>query len=92
MKFVFYSFIILCVFASCSETKELIFVEVPALKASEIYSPNEVKKYLIQYENQHHAIATSYKEKAEVAIKAKDLKKAIYFLKRSIILAPALNK
>jgi tetratricopeptide (TPR) repeat protein len=91
MKFIFCSFIILCVFTSCSETKELVFVEVPALKASEIYSPNEVKKYLNQYENQHHAIATSYKEKAEVAIKAKDLKKAIYFLKRSITLEPTLD-
>ena len=77
---------------ACSEKKELVVVEVPALKASEIYFPTKVKEYMEQYGDQHHDIATSYKFKANAAIKDKNFKKAIYFLKRSITLEPSLEK
>lgn len=91
MKHFVYSFIILCVLSACSETKEQEFIEVPALKSSEIYRASDVKKYLMQYGSTHHAFASSYADKAAAAIKSKDYKKAVYFLKRSITLEPALQ-
>ncbi len=87
MKVFLYSFLTFLFVSACSEKKEQLIVELPALKASEIYNPEDVKKYIFQYGEQHQGIASSYREKAE-AIKDKDLKKAIYFLKRSITLQP----
>lgn len=82
-----YLLITLVIMNACSEKKEQILVEVPALHASEIYQNHEVKKYVVKYGTEHHNIATSYLHKAH-AIKDKDLKKAIYYLKRSITLEP----
>jgi hypothetical protein len=87
MKTFFYAFITLVIVSACSEQKEQILVEVPALHASEMYRGDSVKKYILKYGSENHDIATSYLEKSH-AVKDKDLKKAIYFLKRSITLEP----
>jgi hypothetical protein len=87
MKAILYTLIVSFVFFACTEEKERVLVEVPALKASDMYRSSEVREYIVKYADQHHEIASSYKEKA-TAIKDKDLKKAIYFLKRSITLEP----
>ena len=87
MKVFLYSFLTFLFVSACSEKKEQIVVELPALKASEIYNTEDVRKYVFQYGEQHQGIASSYREKAET-VKDKDLKKAIYFLKRSITLQP----
>ena len=77
----------LMIVSACSEDQEQILVEVPALHASEIYHNDDVKKYILKYGKEHHDIAASYLNKAH-AVKDKNLKKAIYFLKRSITLEP----
>jgi len=87
MKAFLYTLIVSVVFFSCTEEKERVLVEVPALKASEMYASSDVREYIMKYGNQYHEIASSYKDKY-AAIKDKDLKKAIYFLKRSITLEP----
>ncbi len=87
MKVFLYSIVTIILMGACSEKIEQVIVEVPAMHASEIYQRNDVKKYMLQYGSEHHDIAVSYKQKS-VAVKDKDLKKAVYFLKRSITLEP----
>jgi len=73
---------------SCqSEKVEQVLVEVPALRESEMYDPSDVKKYILEFGDQHHDIALSYINKAH-DIKDKNTDKSIFFLKRAITLEP----
>jgi hypothetical protein len=81
---------LLCTLLGCTTKKEVEVVEVPTLRASQLYVSQSVMDYMKQYQDAHKSLAEHYLGLAE-SVKKTQPEKASYYLKRAISLRPDLD-
>lgn len=91
MKNFIYTISLLTVFLmSCSKDVETETIEVPSLRASEIFNSDSVFSYINKYKDNYSEISSSFYAKAE-SMRDVNEKKAIHYYMRAISLYPTAD-
>ncbi|WP_156026938.1 tetratricopeptide repeat protein [Sporocytophaga myxococcoides] len=91
MKNFIYTISLLSVFLmSCGKDVETETIEVPSLRASEIFNADSVFSYINKYKDNYSEISNSFYEKAE-SMRDVNEKKAIHYYMRAISLFPTAD-
>jgi len=75
-------------FSCTTKEKETEILEIPTLRASELYDFEKVREYIKKHQDKHVEIAKRYESLAE-QIATENASKAIYYYKRSISVRPS---
>ncbi|MBO9698680.1 MAG: hypothetical protein J7604_00655 [Sporocytophaga sp.] len=91
MKNFIYTIALLSIFLmSCSKEVETEVIEVPSLRASEIFNEDSVFSYINKYKDNYSEISNSFYAKAE-SMRDVNEKKAIHYYMRAISLYPTAD-
>lgn len=75
---------------SCTQKVNTEYIDVVAMRASNIYFADSVKEYINKYENSNKDIANSYILKAKET-ENQNIDKAVYYAKRAVSLNPTYD-